>query len=67
MVGNRRLLTAAHCTPGLPEREHKLICRGDDEVQTSVITKVLSNENVNLDLMRFEESERDNDNALIEI
>lgn len=67
MIGKKRLLTAAHCTPGLPEREHKLICRGNGEVQTSVISKVIPNESVDLDLMRFEESARNYDNALIKI
>lgn len=64
MVSEKHLLTAAHCIPGLPERPHKVICRGNTYAQ---IKKVTPNANVDQELMIFDESERRYDNAYLEL
>lgn len=64
VIDKKHLLTAAHCLPGLPERPHKLRCRGGDEAQ---IIKVTPNKESDLEDMVINESARSFDNALIEI
>lgn len=64
VVGKRDLLTAAHCTPSLPVRDHRIFCRGQIEAK---INLVVMNSQVDLERLRFIEEERRFDTALIKV
>lgn len=64
VIGPKLMLTAAHCTPKLPQRPHKIICRNDVQTQ---IKKTLNNKDVQLERLRFGDQEHKNDTALLEL
>jgi hypothetical protein len=64
VIGPKLMLTAAHCTPNLPDRPHKIICRNG--VQTQV-EKAIKNKKVQLERLRFGDREHKNDTGLLEL
>lgn len=64
VIGERHLLTAAHCTPGLPERDHRIFCRDQVEAQ---IVEIQINSKIQLERLRFGEEEHRLDTALLTI
>lgn len=64
VIGPKLMLTAAHCTPKLPDRPHKIICRNEVETQ---VDKAIKNKKVQLDRLRFGDQEHRNDTALLRL
>lgn len=64
VVGKRQLLTAAHCTPGLPERNHRIFCR---DQKSAKIVNLKINSEIDLSRLRFGEEEHRLDTAFLEI